>query len=116
MKMDTGKPVDRYGRVVAVAYLGQYPVSMYSNRSLCLTRNIEVEMLLNGWAWVLESYGPDEIYLEALEIARRNKPEHSMDVQAIRIVRTHVQYKQRLGRLERRRGGRALSHGNCNVW
>ena len=30
-------------------------------------------MLLNGWAWVLERYGPDEIYFEALEIAQRNK-------------------------------------------
>ena len=40
---------------------------------LYLTRNIEIEMLLNGWAWVLERYGPDEIYLEALEIAQRNK-------------------------------------------
>jgi endonuclease YncB( thermonuclease family) len=64
-KMDTGKSVDRYERVVAVPYL--------VNRSLYLTRSIEIEMLLNGWAWVLERYGPDEIYLEALEIAQRNK-------------------------------------------
>ena len=59
MKMDTGKSVDAYGRIVAVPYLGD--------------RNIEIEMLLNGWAWVIEKYGPDEIYFEALEIARRNK-------------------------------------------
>jgi endonuclease YncB( thermonuclease family) len=63
LKMDTGKSVDRYGRVVAVVYLG--------DRSL--TRNIEIEMLLNGWAWLLERYGPDEIYFEALEVAQRNK-------------------------------------------
>jgi endonuclease YncB( thermonuclease family) len=50
LKMDTGKSVDRYGRVVAVAYLGdRYPA---------LTRNIEIEMLLNGWAWLLERYEP----------------------------------------------------------
>ena len=58
-KMDTGKSVDRYGRIVAVPYLGD--------------RNIEIEMLLNGWAWVIEKYGPDERYFEALEIAQRNK-------------------------------------------
>jgi hypothetical protein len=63
--MDTGKSVDRYGRVVAVAYLGdRYPA---------LTRNIEIEMLLNGWAWLLERYEPAEIYFEALEVAQRNK-------------------------------------------
>ena len=70
-KMDTGKSVDRYGRVVAVPYLGDR--YLFSNRSLYLTRNIEIEMLLNGWAWVLERYGPDEIYFEALEVAQRNK-------------------------------------------
>jgi hypothetical protein len=63
--MNTGKSVDRYGRVVAVAYLGdRYPA---------LTRNIEIEMLLNGWAWLLERYEPDQIYFEALEVAQRNK-------------------------------------------
>jgi endonuclease YncB( thermonuclease family) len=71
LKMDTGKSVDRYGRVVAVPYLGDR--YLFSNRSLYLTRNIEIEMLLNGWAWVLERYGPDEIYFEALEVAQRNK-------------------------------------------
>jgi micrococcal nuclease len=74
IKMDTGKPVDRHGRIVAVPYLGdRYPASMVSNRWSYLTGNIEIEMLLNGWAWVLERYGPDEIYFEALEVARRNK-------------------------------------------
>ncbi|MBR1191567.1 topoisomerase DNA-binding C4 zinc finger domain-containing protein [Bradyrhizobium sp. AUGA SZCCT0160] len=73
-KMDTGKSLDRHGRIVAVPYLGdRYPASMVSNRSLYLTGNIEIEMLLNGWAWVLERYGPDEIYFEALEVAQRNK-------------------------------------------
>ncbi|MBR1247797.1 topoisomerase DNA-binding C4 zinc finger domain-containing protein [Bradyrhizobium sp. AUGA SZCCT0169] len=73
-KMDTGKSLDRHGRIVAVPYLGdRYPASMVSNHSLYLTGNIEIEMLLNGWAWVLERYGPDEIYFEALEVAQRNK-------------------------------------------
>ncbi|MBR1212706.1 topoisomerase DNA-binding C4 zinc finger domain-containing protein [Bradyrhizobium sp. JYMT SZCCT0180] len=73
-KMDTGKSLDRHGRIVAVPYLGdRYPASMVSNRSLYLTGNIEIEMLLNGWAWVLERYGPDEIYFEALEVAQKNK-------------------------------------------
>lgn len=85
-KMDTGKSVDRYGRVVAVPYLGdRYPASLFENQlnvsnrrrfkncSMYLTRNIEIEMVLNGWAWVLERYGPDESYFEALEDAQRNK-------------------------------------------
>ena len=85
-KVDTGKSVDHYGRVVAVPYLGgRYPASMFSdeinvfnrtefkNRSLYLSRNIEIEMVLNGWAWVLERYEPDGIYFEALEVAQQNK-------------------------------------------
>lgn len=59
MKIDTGKSVDQYGRIVAVPYLDD--------------RNIEIEMVVNGWAWVIEKYGPDEIYFEALEVAQRNK-------------------------------------------
>lgn len=85
-KMDTGKSVDRHGRLVAVAYVGdEYPASMFRdrmnaadyekvrNRSLYLPRNVEMEMLLNGWAWVVEKYGPDQKYLEALKIAQTNK-------------------------------------------
>jgi hypothetical protein len=30
-------------------------------------------MLLNGWAWLLERYEPNEIYFEALKVAQRNK-------------------------------------------
>jgi endonuclease YncB( thermonuclease family) len=71
-KMDTGKPVDRFGRILAVPYLRDRS-SVAGNRSLHQTRNIEIEMLLNGWAWLIEKYGPDQIYSEALEVARRNK-------------------------------------------
>jgi endonuclease YncB( thermonuclease family) len=67
LKMDTGKSFDRHGRLVAVGHLAdRYRVS---DRA----RNIEIEMLLNGWAWVLERYEPDPIYFEALEVAQRNK-------------------------------------------
>ncbi|MFK0689523.1 topoisomerase DNA-binding C4 zinc finger domain-containing protein [Mesorhizobium sp. IMUNJ 23033] len=40
---------------------------------MLVTRNIELEMVLNGWAWVLERYGPGERYLEALDDAQRHK-------------------------------------------
>jgi hypothetical protein len=36
-------------------------------------RNVELEMVLNGWAWVLERYEPDPRYPAALEEARRRK-------------------------------------------
>lgn len=63
-KLDTGRIVDRHGRIVAVPYL----------RSISSpSRNIELEMVLNGWAWVLDRYGPDERYFQALEDARRNR-------------------------------------------
>jgi hypothetical protein len=35
------------------------------------TRNIELEMVVNGWAWVLDRYGPDDRYFDALEDAQR---------------------------------------------
>ena len=36
-------------------------------------RNIELEMILNGWTWVLDRYEPDPIYFEALDDAQRNR-------------------------------------------
>lgn len=86
-KMDTGGIVDRHGRIVCIPYLTQENSAeeitrSFSNfhfltrifrKSVLVTRNIELEMVLNGWAWVLERYGPDERYLEALEDARRHK-------------------------------------------
>jgi endonuclease YncB( thermonuclease family) len=85
-KMDTGRSVDRYGRIVAVPYLEQhYSASMFSTlidtpqgansfrKSIIVTRNIELKLVANGWAWVLERYGPDDRYFEALEDARSNK-------------------------------------------
>ena len=84
-KMDTGKSVDRHGRIVAVPYLRDRKASTFDdetiafdrmwfrNRSAYPTINIEIEMVLNGWAWVLERYGPHEKYFDALEVAQRNK-------------------------------------------
>jgi endonuclease YncB( thermonuclease family) len=85
-KTNTGQCVDRHGRVIAVPYLGdRYPAALleselnvferrwFKNRSIYLTRNIEIEMVLNGWAWLLDMYGPDRRYFEALEDAKRNK-------------------------------------------
>jgi endonuclease YncB( thermonuclease family) len=66
LKMDTGGIVDRYGRMVCVPYLCE---PIHSERF----RNIELEMVLNGWSWVLDRYGPDERYFEALEDAQRNR-------------------------------------------
>lgn len=86
MKMDTGRIVDRHERIVGVPYLTEeYSGAEFktsSNHShnatmfggpLFVTRNIELEMVVNGWAWVLERYGPGERYLEALDDAQRHK-------------------------------------------
>lgn len=74
-KMDTGGIVDRHGRVVAVPYIRQAPPPSLTvpstARSIC--RNIELEMVINGWAWVLDRYCPDERYFEALEDAQRHR-------------------------------------------
>lgn len=64
LKMDTGRIVDGHGRIVAVPYLRE-------DGSAC--RNIELEMVLNGWAWVLERYEPDARYFKALDDAQRHR-------------------------------------------
>lgn len=71
-KMDTGGIVDRHGRIVAIPYL---PSSCENERAGAwpLSRNVELEMVLNGWAWVLDRYGPDQRYFEALEDAKRHR-------------------------------------------
>ncbi len=84
MKMDTGGIVDRHNRVVAVPYLkaethdstseaGSIVSRMLQRFSSPSFRNIELEMVLNGWAWVLDRYEPDQRYFEALEDAQRNR-------------------------------------------
>jgi micrococcal nuclease len=85
-KSDTGKIVDRHNRIVCVPYLttevhpeNDAPPSRL--RSLIagfwerryVTRNIELEMVVNGWAWVLERYCPDDRYMDALSDAQRDR-------------------------------------------
>ncbi|MFC4294983.1 topoisomerase DNA-binding C4 zinc finger domain-containing protein [Novosphingobium tardum] len=85
-KMDTGQIVDRHGRIVGVPYLRtERPAQGHESTSAfwrmlrgalapsLVTRNIELEMVLNGWAWVLDRYGPDDSYFDALEDARRHR-------------------------------------------
>jgi micrococcal nuclease len=85
-KMNTGRSVDAYGRIVCVPYLEQdYEHCTFLTSSRCrhrihcfgqsitVTRNIELEMVLNGWAWVMERYGPDDRYFDALADARNNR-------------------------------------------
>ena len=82
-KMDTGGIIDRYGRIVAVPYLRTHSAAPSACGSIMRAvvrhlqspafRNIELEMVLNGWAWVLDRYGPDEGYLQALDDARRHR-------------------------------------------
>ena len=66
LKMDTRGVVDRHGRIVCVPYLAD-------DDSAGAFRNIELEMILNGWTWVLDRYGPDPRYFEALKDAQRNR-------------------------------------------
>jgi endonuclease YncB( thermonuclease family) len=64
LKMDTGRIIDGHGRIVAVPYLRQQDL---------VSRNIELEMVLNGWAWVLDRYEPEPHYFDALEDAQRHR-------------------------------------------
>ena len=84
MKMDTGGIVDRHGRIVAVPYLREEDVREERSSSILkrffgahmshrTCRNIELEMVLNGWAWVLDRYEPEARYFEALEDAQRHR-------------------------------------------
>lgn len=84
LKMDTGRIIDGHGRIVAVPYL-RHATNQESGSSSILARlfglsftaqkyrNIELEMVLNGWAWVLDRYEPDARYFEALEDARQHR-------------------------------------------
>lgn len=74
-KMDTGGSFDRHGRVVAVPYVRTCPLGSMTVPSTArsISRNVELEMIINGWAWVLERYCPDQSYFDALEDAQRNR-------------------------------------------
>ena len=83
-----GIPIDQYKRVLCVAYLTeQLPAgrvdyyidgkcgagSIKAPRSIA--RNIELEMIVNGWAWVVRQYAfeQEQVYFEAEENARQNR-------------------------------------------
>lgn len=81
-------PVDAYKRLLCMAFLSEQmecgPIHYYLNgkcdagtvrKARSVTRNIELEMIVNGWAWVVEQYTFDreEEYFEAQAHAQRHK-------------------------------------------
>jgi micrococcal nuclease len=82
-KTETGNAIDRYGRIVGVPFLSEASTSksepvrnsirkVFGQRQI-IVRNIELEMILNGWAWVLSRYDPDPVYFVAQDEARRHR-------------------------------------------
>lgn len=72
-KMDTGGIVDRHGRVVAVPYLPPQAIASPWSPRVAPPRNVELEMVVNGFAWVLDRYCPDDVYYRALEDAQTHR-------------------------------------------
>lgn len=82
-KTGTGNCFDQYGRIVGVPFLTEAstltpvvcgtPTGKVFGKRDTLVRNIELEMVLNGWAWVLKRYGPEGAYRDAQADARRRK-------------------------------------------
>jgi micrococcal nuclease len=83
-----GIPIDPYKRLLCMGYLTEQMevgrIQYYLNgecRTGCVksarsvTRNIELEMIINGWAWVIEQYTfeSEDIYFEAQNDARQNR-------------------------------------------
>lgn len=83
-----GVPIDPYKRVLCMGYLTEQMeggrINYYLNGASSAgsvrtprlaTRNIELEMAVNGWAWVLEQYSfeREAEYFEAQDDARRNR-------------------------------------------
>lgn len=81
-------PIDGYMRMLCMGFLteamptgevryfkdGKCQTGVVKNARL-VTRNIELEMVVNGWAWVMEQYAfeREEAYCAAQEDARREK-------------------------------------------
>jgi endonuclease YncB( thermonuclease family) len=78
-------PIDQYKRMLCMAFLTEEmevgAVRYYLNgkcgvgtvgKARPVTRNIELEMIVNGWAWVAEQYAfeREEEYIEAQEDAQ----------------------------------------------
>lgn len=82
-KTETGDYIDRYGRIVGVPFLsesanvaptvGLNPLRKVFGLRQSIVRNVELEMVLNGWAWVLSRYNPGPDYFFAQDEARRLK-------------------------------------------
>jgi micrococcal nuclease len=80
-KTETGHYIDRYGRIVGVPFLSEASTSgaapqkspfrkIFGLRQTII-RNVELEMVLNGWAWVLSRYDPGPDYFAAQDEACR---------------------------------------------
>jgi micrococcal nuclease len=83
-----GVPIDPYKRLLCMGFLTEQMdigrIEYYRN-GVCntgmvksvrpVTRNIELEMIVNGWAWVVErwTFDREEEYFDAQEDARRNR-------------------------------------------
>jgi micrococcal nuclease len=83
-----GVPIDPYKRVLCMGFLTEETepglISYYHNGecasgtakfSRIVTRNIEIEMIVNGWAWAVEQYTfeYEAEYFKAQEDAWRNR-------------------------------------------
>lgn len=83
-----GMPFDQYKRILCVGYLTEVMttgrIGYYLNGSCSqgtvkyarpTTRNIELEMIVNGWAWVVEQYSfeREADYFAAQEDAQRHR-------------------------------------------
>jgi endonuclease YncB( thermonuclease family) len=82
-----GVPIDKFKRILCMGFLTEQMepgrIDYYLNgrcssgflkRARPATRNIELEMIVNGWAWVVEQYAfeREEEYFAAQEDAWRN--------------------------------------------
>lgn len=85
-KESTQKTVDRFRRLLACVHVveelsgeilgkevGLIQQLFTRQKSALVPVNVELEMVVNGWAWVLDHYQPDDIYLDALRYAQENK-------------------------------------------
>lgn len=90
-----GNPFDQYKRILCMGYLGEEmqigSIKYYMNGSCSegtvktarpATRNIELEMIVNGWAWVVERYSFDresEYFAAQYDAQRYRRGLWSMD-------------------------------------
>ncbi len=88
-KESTGyKPIDQYSRALCMAYLTEEvqagEIAFFRERKCTtgvakrprvVTRNVELEMIINGWAWVTQQYAFDreEDYFAAQDDAWQNR-------------------------------------------